>query len=65
MLRGTGNLARSGSKRTQVSELLLSNVRVEPAPASAFLVPAGYTKAMSRDEQQSRVHMLSMEPEKP
>lgn len=61
---GTGNLAHSGAKRTQVSELLLSNVRIEPAASSAFVIPTGYTKAMRRDEEQSRVHMLSMEPEK-
>lgn len=62
---GAGNLARSAPKRVQVSEMLLSNVRIEAAPATAFAVPAGYTKAAGHDSQQSRVHMLSMEPEKP
>lgn len=61
---GAGNLARSG-KRVQVGELLLSNVRVVPAAASSFVVPAGYTKATGQNSEQSRVHMLSMEPEKP
>jgi hypothetical protein len=65
---GTGNLVRSSSKlepqkRVQVSELLLSNVRVEAASATRFEVPAGFAKAQERSvEDQSRVHMLSMEP---
>ncbi len=68
---GTGNLATPGSKlaparRVQVNELLLSNVRTEQTSASLFEVPAGFSKADSRDAgEQSRVHMLSMEPEKP
>jgi hypothetical protein len=67
---GTGNLARPGSKlepqkRVQVSEILLSNVRIEPAPAASFEIPPGFSKAEARGAAaQSRVHMLSMEPEK-
>jgi hypothetical protein len=68
---GSGNLARPSSKlapakRSQVSELLLSNVRIEPAPAAFFEIPAGYMKADGQPSaEQSRVHMLTMEPEKP
>ncbi len=62
---GAGNLARSGAKRVQVSELLLSNVRIEPAADSLFEVPNGFMKAEGNSADQSRVHMLSMEPEKP
>ena len=63
---GAGSLARAGSKRVQVSEILLSNVRVEPVTSAGFEIPPGFTKAQARStSEQSRVHMLSMEPETP
>lgn len=62
---GAGSLARTGGRRVQTSELLLSNVRIESVASTAFEVPAGYTKAEPSTAGQPGVHMLSMEPEKP
>lgn len=66
---GVGNLSRSSSKiglapkRTTVSEILLSNVRVEAVPATMFEIPPGFRVAEPGDSRgdDKKLHVLSME----
>lgn len=68
---GVGNLMPSSSSklqvaptRTQTSEMLLSNVRLESVPSARFEIPAGFTVAdpsQRKKTDDNQMHVLSLE----
>ncbi|MGH9458455.1 MAG: hypothetical protein ACRD2J_12560 [Thermoanaerobaculia bacterium] len=66
---GVGNLVRTGGQlperpsRTQSSEILLSNVRIETIPEVLFEIPNGFRPADGTTEDGPSMHILSLEPE--
>ncbi|HVR42622.1 MAG TPA: hypothetical protein VMS56_04185 [Thermoanaerobaculia bacterium] len=71
--QGTGSLAQSSSRvstpptRTHVTEILLSNIRMESVPSATFEIPDDFRKAEHGDSaaDETRVHVLSLEEARP